>query len=130
VGDWITFIAVFGLIILAAVFAYFFPVVHWYIASQEGIRISVFQLAKLRMQGYPLDELLDNLIKAKRSRLNISLDEIKAHYENGGNINNVVNGLIMAKEHDIPLDKRQAFMADLKKIDLVSGIDQLRSKSP
>lgn len=126
--NWITFIVLFGLILLAGVFAYFIPVIHWYIASQEGIRISIFEMIRLRLKGYPLEEMLDNLVRAKRSGIEVSANELKTHYLRGGDLNNVISGMILARERNIRLDKKKAFAADLKRIDLVKGIKELEEK--
>lgn len=127
-GAWITFFLVFGFIILTAVFTWIFPVLHWFMASQADLRISLLKLIQLRFKGYPLDILIDNMIKIKDYKLPFSLEELLVHYDNGGNIDNLIKGMVIARHHNISLSKNAAIKADLNKIDIESGIKEIASK--
>lgn len=127
-GAWITFFLVFGFIILTAVFTWIFPVLHWFMASQADLRISLLRLIQLRFKGYPLDILIDNMIQIKDYKLPFSLEELLVHYDNGGNIDNLIKGMVVARHHNIPLSKNAAIKADLNKIDIESGIKEIASK--
>jgi uncharacterized protein YqfA (UPF0365 family) len=128
-GKWITFILVFVIIIALAGITYVLPFLHWYIASQADLRISLAELIRLRFKGYSLDVVIENMARAKEHRLDISKDEILRHIDNGGNVTNVINGLVLAREHGIPMTKELAMEADLKKIDLKEGVVQLVERS-
>lgn len=127
-GNWITFFAVFGFIILIALFTYFVPVLHWYMASQAGINLSILKLIRLRFSGYSIDMLIDNLIKIKENKLPFSMEELLEHTDEGGNIDNLIRGYIIAREHDINLSKKAAVKADLKGIDISEGVKEIRGK--
>lgn len=127
-GNWITFILVFGFIIATALFTYFVPVLHWYMASQAGINLSIIKLIKLRFSGYSLDILIDNLIKIREYDLPFTLEELLAHSDKGGNIDNLVKGMVYAREYNIPVTKRAAVRADLSKVDISKGVIELTEK--
>jgi uncharacterized protein YqfA (UPF0365 family) len=57
------------------------------------------------------------------------MEELLTHYDKGGNIDNLIKGMIVAREHNISLSKKAAIKADLKKIDIVKGIEQIAMKS-
>jgi uncharacterized protein YqfA (UPF0365 family) len=97
-------------------------------ASQADLRISLLKLIQLRFKGYPLDILIDNMIKIKDHKLPFSLEELLVHYDNGGNIDNLIKGMVVARQHNISLSKNAAIKADLNKIDIESGIKEMASR--
>lgn len=126
--SWITFILVFGIILIAGLFTYFVPVLHWYIASHAGVRITLAELIRLRINRQPIDAIVDATIRSKHYDLKITKDQVITLAGEGHNVVNIVNGLLAARKHGIILTYEEALEADRRGIDIERGIDAIRMK--
>ena len=101
-------IAVF---IVAVVVANFFKV--WIRAYVSKADVKFVELIALSLRKVPVSLIVDSRITAVKSGLNISIDQLSAHYQAGGNVEMVVQALIAAKKAQIHLEFDRACAIDL-----------------
>ncbi len=75
--------------------------------------ISVSQRLYLMCLHIPVSKVARTLSLIERNGLGITLRELTAHHLAGGDVEAVVNGLLFAREHSIPLHWREATAIDL-----------------
>ncbi|MCL4138319.1 UNVERIFIED_CONTAM: hypothetical protein GTU68_048846 [Idotea baltica] len=101
---------------------YFIPVGLYIKAISSGVRISIFQLFFMRLRKVPPGVIVDALIISTKAGLNLSRNDIEAHYLAGGNVNSVVNALISAEKANISLDFKTATAIDLAGRDVFEAV--------
>ena len=92
---------------------------HSFKALLSGIRITPIQVLLMRLRGTPVRLIVKLLIKAHKNGIPIGRDELEACHLGGGNISNIVDGLIYAKAKNIKLEIKEAMKLDLDKRDLI-----------
>ncbi len=120
IGGLIVFIV--AIIILLVLFLYFVPVALWFQAIVSGVRISLLQLIVMRFRKVPPSTIVNAMITSKKAGLDISRDDLEAHYLAGGNVNSVVNALISADKANINLDFKTATAIDLAGRDVLEAV--------
>lgn len=101
-----------GLIFLSLLFS-FIPVGLWISAMAAGTRIGIFTLVGMRLRRVPPALIVNSLIKADKAGINVTTNQLEAHYLAGGNVDRVVNSLIAAERANIPLPFERAAAIDL-----------------
>lgn len=101
------------LIVVVATFLSFVPLGLWVTAYFSGLKISVMTLVGMRLRRVAPHRIINPLIKATKAGLNISTDELEAHYLAGGDVNMVIDALIAAQRANIDLEFEQAAAIDL-----------------
>jgi uncharacterized protein YqfA (UPF0365 family) len=114
-----TLVAAFVGIVL---FLYYVPVGLYLTSLFSGVHVSIGQLIGMRLRKVPPSLVVSNLIKATKSGLKISLNEIETHYMAKGNINNVINALISADKAHLGLDFNLAAAIDLAGRDVYQAV--------
>jgi hypothetical protein len=99
-------------IVIAVLFS-FIPVGLWISALAAGVRVGIFTLIGMRLRRVPPAQIVNPLIKADKAGINISVNQLEAHYLAGGNVDRVVNALIAAERAAIPLLFERAAAIDL-----------------
>jgi uncharacterized protein YqfA (UPF0365 family) len=102
-------VALFGLWIIF----YFIPVGLWFTALLSGVRISLVQLIFMRWRKVPPKAIVTAMITSSKAGLNLSRNELEAHFLAGGHVQRVVNALISADKANILLDFKAATAIDL-----------------
>lgn len=110
------------LIILLSVLFSFIPVGLWISALAAGVRIGIFTLVGMRFRRVPPALIVNSLIKADKAGLNVSTNQLEAHYLAGGNVDRVVNALIAAERANIPLPFERAAAIDLAGRDVLEAV--------
>jgi uncharacterized protein YqfA (UPF0365 family) len=113
--------ALAGLIMLI-IFFRFFPVGLWIAARLSGVRISLLQLALMRIRKVPPATIANAMINAAKAGLNLTRDDLEAHYLAGGRVQSVVNALISADKANIPLTFKLATAIDLAGRDVFDAV--------
>ena len=72
------------------------------------------ELITLKLQKIPVRLIVDARITLFRAGLNVSISDLSAHYLAGGRVNNVVTGMLTAKEKNINLSFDHACAIDLE----------------
>ncbi|OAT82389.1 hypothetical protein A6M21_09065 [Desulfotomaculum copahuensis] len=97
---------------LAIIFS-FIPVGLWISALAAGVHIGIFTLIGMRLRRVPPVRIVGPLIKADKAGLNVTVNQLEAHYLAGGNVDRVIDALIAAERADIPLAFERAAAIDL-----------------
>jgi uncharacterized protein YqfA (UPF0365 family) len=118
-GVLIVLIAIAAFILLG-IFFYFLKV--WVRALMSGARVSVASLVGMKLRRVPPSLIVDARIRLIKAGLSLSTDMLEAHYLAGGDVINVVNGLIAADKASIELDFKQAAAINLAGRDLYDAV--------
>lgn len=108
--------SVFGLFvffIVAALFLHFIPIGLWISALAAGVNVGIFTLVGMRLRRVPPSQIVMPLIKANKAGLEVSVNQLEAHYLAGGNVDRVVDALIAAHRAQIPLPFERSAAIDL-----------------
>jgi uncharacterized protein YqfA (UPF0365 family) len=111
-------------ILIALIIASIIPVGLWFNARVLGVKLSIFDLFLMKWRRIPIKEIIESLIDAHRSGIEIKRVELEALYLAGGNISNVVNGMITAKKAGLQLTFKEASQAELKGININNAIKE------
>ncbi len=105
-------LAVAAAVILIIVF-WFIPVRLWIAALASGVPISPTTFIGMRLRKVNPRHLLPPLITIRKAGLKATIQDMERHYLAGGNIGNVIKGLIAADRANIPLSFERARTIDL-----------------
>ncbi|WP_347490584.1 flotillin-like protein FloA [Desulfoscipio sp. XC116] len=110
----VTFLILVVLIILAVVILFsFIPVGLWISALAAGVRVGIVTLIGMRLRRVLPSRIVNPLIKAYKAGLDITVDQLEAHYLAGGNVDRVVDALIASERANINLLFERAAAIDL-----------------
>ncbi|SKA88696.1 Uncharacterized protein YqfA, UPF0365 family [Prosthecobacter debontii] len=99
-----------GLIVFLII-AKFFNI--WLRARIANAPVSIVNLLAMYLRGVPNALIVDTRITAAKAGINITTDQLEAHYLAGGEVTHVVLSLIAADKAGIPLDFKRACAIDL-----------------
>ncbi|MCC5789891.1 MAG: flotillin-like protein FloA [Opitutales bacterium] len=99
------------LVVIAIIFFAFFSV--WLRAWLAGAYVSIPNLIAMRIRQVPYGVVVDARITAKKAGMELTTDELEAHYLAGGSLIPTVQSLITALKAGIPLDFTRACAIDL-----------------
>lgn len=105
-------IAILLLSVISLIFR-FVPVGLWITAYFSGVKVGLFTLVGMRLRRVNPHEIIRPQIKATKAGLDLSIDELEAHYLAGGNINDVIDALIASERANITLSFEKAAAIDL-----------------
>ena len=111
-------IIIIGLMVLL----YFVPIGIWFQAQITGVRISLLQLIFMRWRKVPPSVIVNAMITSKKAGLDLTRDDLEAHYLAGGNVNSVVMALISAEKANLGLDFNVATAIDLAGRDILEAV--------
>ncbi len=112
---------VLGLIVVVTIFS-FIPVGLWISALAAGVRVGIMTLIGMRLRRVPPARIVNTLIKADKAGLNISVNQLEAHYLAGGNVDRLVDALIASERADINLPFERAAAIDLAGRDVLEAV--------
>ena len=110
------------IIVLVVVFFTIIPVGMWISAVASGVKISIFTLVGMKLRRVKPAKIVDPMIKATKAGLNVTTNQLEAHYLAGGNVDNVVNALIAAERASMDLSFEQASAIDLAGRDVFEAV--------
>jgi uncharacterized protein YqfA (UPF0365 family) len=112
------------LLVLAAlvVLLYLIPLGLWIAAFASGAYVGLFTLVGMRLRRVPPGTIVTARISAVKAGLNISVNDLEAHYLAGGNVVNVVNAMISADKANIPMPFKRAAAIDLAGRDVLAAV--------
>jgi len=111
--------AVIGLIFLVFV-ANFIQI--WLQAWFSGAYVGIGSLIGMRLRKVRPATIVLSRINAIKAGINLSVNDLEAHYLAGGNVPRVVQALIAASKANIPLDFKQATAIDLAGRDVLEAV--------
>ena len=100
-------------VIAFVVLMYFVPVMLWIQALTSGASVEILSLIGMRLRKVPAPVIVGARITATKAGINLSTDELEAHYLAGGNVTQVVQALISADKANIQLPFERAAAIDL-----------------
>ncbi|HSW16295.1 MAG TPA: flotillin-like protein FloA [Ramlibacter sp.] len=107
----------FGLLIMfaavVAIILYMVPVRLWVAAWASGAYVGLFTLVAMRLRRVPPHTIVTARISAVKAGLDLSINDLEAHFLAGGNVVQVVNAMISADKASIPLPFKRAAAIDL-----------------
>ncbi|MDD4767557.1 MAG: flotillin-like protein FloA [Desulfotomaculaceae bacterium] len=121
-GTIATLLLIFLILIGVVVIFSFIPVGLWISALAAGVRVGIVTLIGMRLRRVPPARIVNPLIKADKAGINISVNQLEAHYLAGGNVDRVVNALIAAERAAIPLIFERAAAIDLAGRDVFEAV--------
>ena len=107
----------FGLLILVlaviAFILYLVPIPLWVAAWASGAYVGLMTLIAMRLRRVPPGTVVTARISAVKAGIDISINDLEAHFLAGGNVVRVVNAMISADKANIPLPFKRAAAIDL-----------------
>lgn len=114
----IAVIVVFAIII----FLRYFPILLWISARVSGVKISLLQLFLMRIRNVPPHVITRAMIESHKADLQLTRDELEAHYLAGGHVEQVVHALVSASKANINLPFQMATAIDLAGRDVFEAV--------
>jgi uncharacterized protein YqfA (UPF0365 family) len=118
-----------GILVIAGAVILFFlilftviPVGLWVSAVAAGVKVSLLSLVAMRLRRVPPHRIILPLIKADKAGIDVTQDELEAHFLAGGNIDRVVDALIAADKARIALPFDRAAAIDLAGRDVLDAV--------
>jgi len=110
-------------VVLLVVFAMIFQFINlWVQAFLSGAKVSIWSLIGMRLRKVRTEVIVLSRIKAVKAGIEISTDQLEAHYLSGGRVPSVVNALIAANRARINLPFDQACAIDLAGRDILDAV--------
>ncbi len=110
------------IIVLVVVFFTIIPVGMWISAVASGVKISIFTLVGMKLRRVKPSKIVDPMIKATKAGIDVTTNQLEAHYLAGGDVDNVVNALIAAERASMDLSFEQASAIDLAGRDVFEAV--------
>jgi uncharacterized protein YqfA (UPF0365 family) len=98
-------------LIVAGIVISFFSV--WLRARLAGAPVSMLNLVAMRLRQVPYSLVTDARVTARKAGIDISVDDIEAHFLAGGNVIPTIQALIAAEKAGISLNWNRACAIDL-----------------
>src|SRR5919109_5395489 len=114
----ILFAVVIGLLFVL----YLVPIPLWIAAWASGAYVGLFTLIGMRFRRVPPGTVVTARISAVKAGLDISINDLEAHYLAGGNVVRVVNALISADKANIIMPFKRAAAIDLAGRDVLEAV--------
>ncbi len=115
-------VVVIGVVVLIFVGVFFHFIGVWVRALMSGARVSLVSLVGMKLRRVQPALIVDARIRTVKAGLNISTDNMEAHYLAGGDVINVVNALIAADKANIDLSFQKAAAIDLAGRDVMEAV--------
>ena len=93
-------ILILGIVVLAMIL-YLVPIPLWIAAWASGAYVGLFNLMAMRFRRVPPGVIVTARISAVKAGLDISTNDLEAHFLAGGNVVRVVNAMISADKANI-----------------------------
>jgi uncharacterized protein YqfA (UPF0365 family) len=110
------------ILVIAVVGIFFYFLNVWIRALMSGARVSIWALVGMKLRRVPPSLIVDARIRLVKSGMDLTTDDLEAHYLAGGDIINVVNALIAADKADIELSFQRAAAIDLAGRDVLEAV--------
>ncbi len=112
----------FVIILGITIFLSFVPIGLWISSLAAGVNVGIFNLVGMRLRRVVPSRIVSPLIKARKAGLNLTVNQLEAHYLAGGNVDRVVNALIAAQRAEIDLSFERAAAIDLAGRDVLQAV--------
>ena len=120
-GGLIIGLVVLGIAVLGFIL-YMVPVGLWLAALFAGVRVSIGELIGMRLRRVPPRAIIEPKISAHKAGIQLSTDQMEAHFLAGGNVSRVILALISADRANIDLPWQRATAIDLAGRDVLEAV--------
>jgi uncharacterized protein YqfA (UPF0365 family) len=111
------------IVLVALIFVlYLIPLRLWIAAWASGAYVGLLTLIGMRLRRVPPGVIITARISAVKAGLQISINDLEAHYLAGGNVVRVVNALISADKANINMPFKRAAAIDLAGRDVLEAV--------
>jgi uncharacterized protein YqfA (UPF0365 family) len=111
-----------AILFVFVLFLYYFPLGLWIRTIAAGVPLSIGSLIRMRIIGVPAGLIVENLVRARKAGLNLTVDQLQSHVLAGGNIQKVTLAMIAAQRAQIPLEWQRASAIDLAGRDVLEAL--------
>jgi uncharacterized protein YqfA (UPF0365 family) len=101
---------------------YLIPIPLWIAAWASGAYVGLLTLIGMRLRRVPPGTVVNARISAVKAGLDLSINDLEAHYLAGGNVVRVVNALISADKANIVMPFKRAAAIDLAGRDVLEAV--------
>jgi uncharacterized protein YqfA (UPF0365 family) len=109
-----TILLIVGIVILIVIVSLIFSFISvWIKAFLNGAPVGIINLIAMKFGGVPYGLVVEARINAVKSGINLTTDQISAHYLAGGNVVPTIQALIAAQKAGLKLDWDHACAIDL-----------------
>ncbi len=119
-----TILIFFAILAAILVFLWVVPIGLSYQCKVYQIDLSLLNLVLMRWRKVPPGLIVSSLIKAKKEGITIDPAYFEAHYLAGGNVYNLSEALIYARQKNTDIELKQLMSANLAQEDLKGYIDR------
>ncbi|MGH4126072.1 MAG: flotillin-like protein FloA [Clostridium sp.] len=105
-----------------ALFFSFIPVGLWISAVAANVKVSFSTMIGMRLRRVSPKKIVLPLIKATKGGVEVSVNQLEAHYLAGGNVQAVVNALIASQRSSMNLSFERAAAIDLAGRDVLEAV--------
>ena len=109
-------------ILAVSIFLHFVPLGLWVSAISANVSVGIISLIGMRLRRVPPSRIVLPLIKANKAGLDVSVNQLEAHYLAGGNVDKVVDALIASHRAQINLPFERAAAIDLAGRDVLDAV--------
>ena len=119
-------VGILGIVVIIVVFLalvlYLVPIPLWIAAWASGAYVGLFTLIGMRLRRVPPGTVVNARISAVKAGLDVSINDLEAHFLAGGNVVRVVNALISADKANIAMPFKRAAAIDLAGRDVLEAV--------
>lgn len=110
------------LVIGVSLFLHFVPLGLWISALAAGVKVSIMTLIGMRLRRVSPAQIVLPLVKANKAGLDVTVDQLEAHYLAGGDVDHVVDALIAAERATMELTFERSAAIDLAGRDVLEAV--------
>ena len=110
------------IVVAVIVLLYLIPIPLWIAAWASGAYVGLLTLVGMRLRRVPPGTVVNARISAVKAGLDLSINDLEAHYLAGGNVVRVVNSLISADKANIVMPFKRAAAIDLAGRDVLEAV--------
>ncbi len=122
-SEFLGFASIIILFLIAIMtFLHFIPLGLWISALAASVDVGIFTLVGMRLRRVTPAYIVMPLIKANKAGIDVSVNQLEAHYLAGGNVDRVIDALIAAHRAQIPLPFERSAAIDLAGRDVLEAV--------
>lgn len=108
--------------LLVVLFFAFVPMGLWISAVAANVKVGIFNLVGMKLRRVTPKKIIFPLIKATKAGIQVTVNQLEAHYLAGGDVDSVVNALIAAERAGMNLSFEKASAIDLAGRDVFEAV--------
>ncbi|MFO7611127.1 MAG: flotillin-like protein FloA [Clostridia bacterium] len=118
----IVLVVVIAIVFVLSVLFSLVPLGLWISAGAAGVKVGLFTLVGMKLRRVVPARIIKPKIKAAKAGLDVSINDLEAHFLSGGNVDRVIDALIAAQKAEIPLSFKRATAIDLAGRDVLEAV--------